>query len=173
MSMKVVQLTSDYEMKPFDCGDTELNGFLLNEAKAFSKNRLANTFLICDGDVIIGYFSLFNDKISKQEVSKAVWRKIKKLFPHSKHFGSYPAVKIGRFAIALQYRNCSMGRKMMVVLQYRLKKEISSSTFRFLTVDAYLEAIPFYERNGFKRLDPEEIAGNTRTMFFDMMQLDF
>ena len=62
---------------------------------------------------------------------------------------------------------------MMVVLQYRLKKEISSSTFRFLTVDAYLEAIPFYERNGFKRLDPEEIAGNTRTMFFDMMQLDF
>lgn len=46
MSMKVVQLTSDYEMKPFDCGDTELNGFLLNEAKAFSKNRLANTFLI-------------------------------------------------------------------------------------------------------------------------------
>ena len=29
MSMKVVQLTSDYEMKPFDCGDTELNGFLL------------------------------------------------------------------------------------------------------------------------------------------------
>ena len=173
MSMKVVQLTSDYEMKPFDCGDTELNGFLLNEAKAFSKNRLANTFLICDGDVIIGYFSLFNDKISKQEVSKAVWRKIKKLFPHSKHFGSYPAVKIGRFAIALQYRNCGMGRKMMVVLQYRLKKEISSSTFRVLTVNAYLEAIPFYERNGFKRLDPEEIAGNTRTMFFDMMQLDF
>ena len=143
-------------MKSFNCGNAELNGFLLNEAKAFSKNRLANTFLICDGDVIIGYFSLFNDKISKQEVSKAVWRKIKKLF-----------------AIALQYRNCGMGRKMMVVLQYRLKKEISSSTFRFLTVDAYLEAIPFYERNGFKRLDPEEIAGNTRTMFFDMMQLDF
>ena len=122
MSMKVVQLTSDYEMKPFDCGDTELNVFLLNEGISFSKYRLANRFLIFDGDVIIGYFSLFNDKISKQEVSKAVWRKIKKLFPHSKHFGSYPAVKIGRFAIALQYRNCGMERKMMVVLQYRLKK---------------------------------------------------
>ena len=61
----------------------------------------------------------------------------------------------------------------MSELKYRLRQECGYSTFRFLTVDAYLEAIPFYERNGFKRLDPEEIAGNTRTMFFDMMQLDF
>ena len=160
-------------MKSFNCGDAELDGFLSHDAKAFDEKRLAKTFLLDDNDVLVGYFSLFNDKIAKQDVSKAVWRKIKKLFPHSKHFGSYPAVKIGRFAIALQYRNCGMGRKMMVVLQYRLKQENSSSTFRFLTVDAYLEAIPFYERNGFKRLDPEEMTGNTRAMFFDMMQLDF
>ena len=45
MRMKVIPLTSDYEMKPFDCGDAELNGFLLHEAKAFAENRLANTFV--------------------------------------------------------------------------------------------------------------------------------
>lgn len=61
----------------------------------------------------------------------------------------------------------------MSELKYRLRQECGYSTFRFLTVDAYLEAIPFYERNGFKRLDPEEMTGNTRAMFFDMLQLDF
>ena len=25
--MELIQLTSDYEMKPFDCGDSALNGF--------------------------------------------------------------------------------------------------------------------------------------------------
>ena len=33
--MDLIQLTSDYEMKPFDCGDTVLNGFLRDEAKLF------------------------------------------------------------------------------------------------------------------------------------------
>ena len=28
--MDLIQLTSDYEMKPFDCGDAALNGFLFN-----------------------------------------------------------------------------------------------------------------------------------------------
>ena len=102
--MKIIPLTSDYEMKSFNCGNAELNGFLLHDAKAFDEKRLAKTFLLDDSDVIVGYFSLFNDKIAKQDVSKAVWRKIRKLFPHSKHFGSYPAVKIGRFAISIQYQ---------------------------------------------------------------------
>ena len=30
--MELIQLTSDYEMKPFDCGDSALNGFLQDDA---------------------------------------------------------------------------------------------------------------------------------------------
>lgn len=40
MSMKVVQLTSDYEMKPFDCGDTELNGFRISRTMFFDMLQL-------------------------------------------------------------------------------------------------------------------------------------
>ena len=169
--MDLIQLTSDYEMKPFDCGDTQLNGFLLNDARLFHEKKLATTYLICDKEKIIGYFSLFNDKISKQEVSKAVWRRIKKLFPHSKHFGSYPAVKIGRLAVSSSYRGKEFGSEIMFVIKHLLKREPGHSSFRFLTVDAYLDAIPFYERNGFEILDPQEKPGNTCAMFFDMMKL--
>ena len=67
--MELIQLTSEYEMKPFDCGDAALNGFLRNEAKLFLENRLAKTYLLCDDEQIVGYFCLLNDKLSKQEMA--------------------------------------------------------------------------------------------------------
>ena len=166
--MELIQLTSDYEMKPFDCRDAVLNGFLRDEAKPFMENRLAKTYLFCEGDQIIGYFCLLNDKLSRQEIANSDWRKIKKLFPHAKHFGSYPAVKIGRFAVSVLYRNQGIGSRLMdIVIQYLLD-DPGYSQFRFLTVDAYLSAVPFYERNGFKRLAPAQEQGNTQAMYFDI-----
>lgn len=53
-----------------------------------------------------------------------------------------------------------------------LFKSASYSAFRFLTVDAYISAIPFYERNRFKTLLPEEDDEHTRTMYFDILSLD-
>ncbi|OUO50162.1 hypothetical protein B5F77_13275 [Parabacteroides sp. An277] len=169
--MELIQLTSDYEMKPFDCGDAALNGFLRDEAKPFLESRLARTYLLCDEDLIVGYYCLLNDKVAKRDVANSDWRRIKKLFPHSKHFGSYPAVKIGRFAISLQYRDCGMGSKLMDIIKRRLKQDIGDSQFRFLTVDAYLEAVPFYEKNGFKKLTPTQEQGNTQAMYFDIQSV--
>lgn len=45
------------------------------------------------------------------------------------------------------------------------------SAFRYLTVDAYLSAIGFYEKNNFKILSPQTKEEDTRLMFFDMMEL--
>ena len=169
--MELIQLTSDYEMKPFDCGDAALNGFLCDSAKPFLESRLAKTYLLCDEDRIVGYYCLLNDKMSKQEVANNDWRKIKKLFPHAKHFGSYPAVKLGRFAISRQYRGCGVGSKLMDVIKRRLKQDIGDSQFRFLTVDAYLTAVPFYERNGFKKLTSTKDQGDTQAMYFDILSV--
>ena len=169
--MELIQLTSDYEMKLFDCGDAALNGFLCNDAKLFLEHQLARTYLLCDGEEIAAYFCLFNDKVSKLEVSNSAWRKIKKLFPHSKHFGSYPAVKIGRFAVSLRYRNQGLGVKLMQTIKRYLREDMGYSMFRFLTVDAYLTAVSFYEKNDFKPLASEGNKGNTQAMYFDMKLL--
>ena len=166
--MELIQLTSDYEMKPFDCGDAVLNGFLRDKAKSFMENRLAKTYLFCDGNNIVGYFSLLNDKLSRQEVTSSDWRKIKKLFPHEKHMGSYPAVKIGRFAVSLNYSGCGIGSRLLDLVAQCLLSDPGYSMFRFLTVDAYVGAVPFYERNGFRRLAPSQEQGDTQTMYFDI-----
>ena len=45
------------------------------------------------------------------------------------------------------------------------------SAFRFLTVDAYLSATAFYEKNGFRMMVADDDDRHTRLMFFDMMEL--
>ena len=169
--MEIVRLTAAYEMKPFDCGDADLNGFLLNDAKMYLEKKLAFTFILEDAGNIVAYYSLLNDKVAKRETTNAAWRKMKKLFPHQKHFNSYPAVKIGRFAVSKAYEGQGIGRRLMGVLKTLLAEDEANSAFRFLTVDAYLSAIPFYEKNGFKMLLSDEEDKHTRTMYFDMMEL--
>ena len=39
---------------------------------------------------------------------------------------------------------------------------------RFLTVDAYLSAVSFYERDGFIPLDNEDVDSTTRLLYFDL-----
>ena len=98
--MQLTRLASDTEIAAFDCGDEDLNGFLLNDAKAFMQKKIANTFLLSDGEKVVAYFSLLTDKISKTEAANSNWRKLRSKFPHEKHFNSYPAIKIGRFAVS-------------------------------------------------------------------------
>ena len=170
--MVIVYLTESYEMKPFDCGDADLNGFLLNDAKLYAERKLAYTYILEDDDRnIVAYYSLLNDKISKRDASNATWRKVKKLFPHRKHFNSYPAIKIGRFAVSKAYNGQGIGSELMNQIKQSLVENGNYSAFRFLTVDAYLTAIPFYEKNGFKLLLSDDANEHTRLMYFDMMEL--
>lgn len=94
--MKLVRLSADTLVDGFDCGDEDLNNFLIEDAKGFLNKRIANSFILEDEGTIVAYFCLLNDKISKQEVTNSQWRKIKDRFPDGKRFSSYPAIKIGR-----------------------------------------------------------------------------
>ena len=42
------QIEADTEIKPFDCGDTDLNGFLFDDAKNYLDAMLAVSYLLED-----------------------------------------------------------------------------------------------------------------------------
>ena len=84
--MRLVPLTPDYPLATFDCGDEDLNRFLLDDAKPSQELRIA-------------------------------------------------------------------------------------LAFRFIAVDAYLSAVPFYEKNGFLHLTKKDEDEHTRLMYFDMMEI--
>lgn len=56
--MRIIKLSNEYQMKPFDCGDADLNGFLMNDAKDYMEKDLANTFIVENDNQIIAYYSL-------------------------------------------------------------------------------------------------------------------
>ena len=74
--------------------------------------------------------------------------------------------------MSLDYRGQNIGSKLMDLLKVQLNTQLSQSAFRFITVDPYLSAIPFYEKNGFVQLTQKEEDEHTRLMFFDMMEME-
>lgn len=171
--MRLVTLDEICIKEPFDCGDPDLNGFFIDDAANYQEQMLARTYvLVDDDDKIVAYFSLLNDKISQTTTEKNLWRKVKGKFPHDKHMGSYPAVKIGRLAVSLEYRGRQFGTWLISAVKQTLVNNESVSACRFLTVDAYKEALPFYEKNGFKLLANNiEDCEFTVPMYYDLMQL--
>lgn len=169
--MELVRLTEDYPLHDFDCGDKDLNEFLLEDAKLFLAKRIATTFVIEDEGKIAAYFCLLNDKVSRTEITNSRWKMIRDSFPEGKRFRSYPTIKIGRFAVSQDYRGQHLGSWMMMIMKRILWEHASYSSFRFLTVDAYLSAIEFYRKNGFIELNQKDEDEHTRLMYFDMLTL--
>lgn len=171
-NIRVVRLTEGYEFKSFDCGNQDLNEFLLSDSKPYLRKLLSVTYILETDDDIVAYFSVSNDKISVPDSDKATWRKIKALFPHSKHRSDYPAVKIGRLAVNSKYRNNGIGSDIL-----NFVKELFISRNRtgcsFVTVDALREAIPFYLKNNFRYLDKAtaDTDSDTCLMYYDLTKL--
>ena len=69
--MQLIRLAEDYSFGPFDCGEADLNDFLLTDAKDYASQLLAVTYLIGSRGGVAAYFALSNDRISLSDSDKA------------------------------------------------------------------------------------------------------
>jgi len=115
--IEIVRLEEDTPISSFDCGDIDLNDFLKNDAKNYLKSMLAVTYLIKVENEIAAYFCLSYDGLTRttilSEEEKALWNRVGRKIPNSKRRKTYPAVKIGRLAVAQQYAGYGIGRHMI------------------------------------------------------------
>ena len=95
----------------------------------------------------------------------------KKRFPNAKRIKSYPAVKICRLAVSKDMKGHSLGTYLMDYIKTMYLNDTKAGC-RFITVDAYCEAIPFYEKNGFIPLNNDDQDDVTRVLYFDLMDLE-
>ncbi|MDR0792965.1 MAG: GNAT family N-acetyltransferase [Chitinophagaceae bacterium] len=166
------RLELDTEIKPFKSEDEDLNNFLKNDAKNYLKQRLAVTYLIENNKETLAYFCLSNDIILRLFADKDAWKKIKKTMPNAKLRSIYPAVKIGRLAVAKDYARRGFGKLILQTVREMYSSQTQPSGCRFLTVDAYQNAIPFYQRHLFNFLTSEDENEKTRLMYYDLQAIE-
>ena len=168
---KVRKLRKNETIKSFDCGDADLNDFIINEAHHYRKALLAVTYIFEDKETgnVIGYFSLANDRVSLTDFNnKTEFNRFRRTrFVNEKRIKSYPAVKICRLGIDNSLRGKGIGSMLLDFIKYFFI-ENNKTGCRFLTVDAYNNAIDFYRNNNFKNLKEQEEDKITSSLYFDL-----
>lgn len=159
----------------FDCGDEDLNGFILTDAPLYRKEKLAVTYTVFEKsnhNHIVAFFSLSNDRISISDFdSKTKYNRFSRRFNNHKRLKSYPAAKIGRLAVHASAKGMNIGSMLLKFIKLYFTTD-NKTGCRFITVDAYAAAIPFYLRNGFVPLNEEDADEPTRLLYFDLNDLD-
>lgn len=169
-NLDFIRLQPTNKVKSFDCGDEDLNDFILNRATPFDKYMLAVSYAFVDtNDTIrpLAYFSLANDKIAISDFPNMTefnrFRR-KQGFPNEKRLKSYPAVKLCRLAVDQNAKGNQIGSSLLDYIKSMFV--INNKTgCRFITVDAYLAAVPFYEKNGFRLMNLEDDDPHTINVF--------
>lgn len=164
------QIEADTEIKSFDCGDADLNDFLVSDAKNYLRAMMALTYLLEDNSECktVAYYSLLNDKIVFDPEGKQFWNRLNRKIVNSKRRKEYPAVKIGRLAVSKDYAGNHIGEAILLQVKHMFAT-MRRSACRFITVDAYAAAVPFYEKCGFMFLSEKDKNSKTRAMYFDLI----
>lgn len=169
--LRVRKLNPDERVTSFDCGDEDLNSFILEEAPLYRKVLLAVTYVVEDSGSgeVLAYFSLANDKVSLSDFeSKTEFNRFRrKRFVNEKRLRSYPAGKLCRLAVDNTAKNLHIGSNLIRFIKGYFITD-NKTGCRFLTVDAYADAIPFYLKNGFVPLNEDDAGQATRLLFFDL-----
>ncbi len=176
--------TDDYKLEPvedftifagFSCGDCDLDEFIEKDAEPHRDQLLAETYgfyLKNDGEVSppVAYMSLMNDVVQREDVPKSLLRK---LVPYPKRrYQTYPAVKIGRLAVSEEYKGMSIGTTLIALVK-NIFTTNNRTGCRFVTLDAYRDALEFYQKNDFIPLHEEDLKGSDSTvlMYFDLLRM--
>ena len=113
-----------------------------------------------------------NDKVATFDCSNSAYNRFRKqFFTQGKMFKSYPALKICRLATSKSCRGEGIGSMMIqtIIASYR---NDSKAGCRFITVDAYADALPFYYKQGFIPLSKTDEGADTRLLYFDLQSVN-
>lgn len=171
LNFQIRRLDLGEKIESFDCGDADLNDFIINEAPLYRKALLAITYVLEDKETqhIAAYFSLANDRVSLSDFeSKTEFNRFRKhRFVNEKRLKSYPAAKLCRLGVNKEYQGKAIGGFLLDFIKGYFIDD-NKTGCRFLTVDAYSAAIPFYFKNGFIPLNKDDENEHTRLLYFDL-----
>lgn len=140
-ALRLVRL-ADHDLAGFDCGNDELNRWLVDHARASQKGDLARTYLLLDGNAVVGYFSLTTGSVRREHAPKRYVRGMSG-YP-------IPTILIARLAVDRRHQSQRLGSRLLAEALRLAVIASDAAAARLVVVDAIDDrAAAFYRRWGF------------------------
>jgi GNAT superfamily N-acetyltransferase len=141
-ALALVRLTADHDLSGFDCGNQELNRWLVDHALASQRADLARTYLLLDNRAVVGYVSLTTGSIRREAAPK---RYARGMPGHP-----IPTILIARLAVDQRHQGQRLGSRLLAEALRLALAASDTAAARLVVVDAIDEqAAGFYRRWGF------------------------
>ncbi|MCA1600212.1 MAG: GNAT family N-acetyltransferase [Acidobacteria bacterium] len=146
------KLQPEHRVEGFDCGQSALNDWLGRYALPNQQASAATTFVVCDGEAVVGYYSL---AVGAVDHTQAPPRVKKGLARHP-----IPVMVLARLAVDVRYQGRKIGQGLLKDALLRTVQLAEQAGIRAILVHAKdTEAASFYKRFDFEPspLDPLQL----------------
>jgi len=140
--LRLVLLTGDHDLSGFDCGNEQLNGWLIDHALASQKADLARTYLALIDDTVAAYVSLTTGSVRPERAPRRYARGM------PRH--PIPTILVARLAVDRPHQGQRLGSRVLAEALRRAVAASDAAAARLVVVDAIDDrAAAFYRRWGF------------------------
>lgn len=115
-------------MDAFDCGQAALNQFLQRYAIVNQKANSAQTYVCCQGDVVVGFYSLVVGSVDPQATPSRVMKGM------ARH--PVPVMILARLAVDKEHQRKSLGQALLKDALLRTAQAADIAGIRCLLVHA-------------------------------------
>ena len=105
MDFAIEKLRGDHDLAPFDCGKEELNSFLKRFALANPQALSAQTYVACQDNLVVGYYSLAFGSVAHEQTPERVKKGL------ARH--PIPVMILARLAIDQQFPGKGLGQGLL------------------------------------------------------------
>ncbi len=136
-----MQISEGLDLDPSDCGVPTLNDWLRKRAVNNESSWASRTYVLCEGNKVIGYYCLATGAIDREEAPNPLRRNMP---------DPIPVLVLGRLAIDRRYQNQGVGRALLRDAVLRALQVAELAGAAALLVHALSEqARIFYQSWGF------------------------
>jgi GNAT superfamily N-acetyltransferase len=130
-----------HDLEPFDCGVPVLADWLKKRARKNEGLGASRTYVLCDGDTVVGYYSLASGAVARDAVPGQLRRNMP---------DPVPVIVLGRLAIDRHYQHRGLGQDILRDAVLRVVQAAEIVGLRAILVHAISEdAKRFYRARGF------------------------
>lgn len=147
----------------FSCGLEPLDEFIQEQALEFSRRHLGETWLLCDGDDIIAFYTLAPASVPNSGYSGDETPEFGKLDDISYPI---PALLIARFGVEERYQERAIGSTLVdYIIVWAEQQDLP---FWFIQVDSKAESIGFYKSLNFVTSGAEADETGITSMYYPL-----